>query len=81
MGMWFHQAMETVQKGLRPHNRAQYVRQFKLFVAFMLLFSCKEWDSISSVLCFLEFLTTNALSFRIVNNYVLALKHHFARYG
>ena len=77
MGMWFHQAMATVQKGLRPHTRAQYVRQFKLFVAFMLQFRCKEWDSVSSVLCFLEFPAGNALSFRVVNNYVSALNWKF----
>ena len=81
MEVWFDQAMRTVHRGLRPHTRAQYIRQFKLFVAFMLQFDCKKWDSISSVFCFLEFLAGNALSFRVVNNYVSALKYHFARYG
>ena len=79
LGRWFCQAMGTVQKGLRPHTRAQYIKQFKLFVAFMLQYKCKKWDS--SVLCFLEFLAANALTFRVINNYMSALKHHFARYS
>ena len=81
LGRWFYQAMGTVQKGFRPHTRAQYIKQFKLFVAFMLQYKCKKWDSVSSVLCFLEFLAANALTFRVINNYMSALKHHFARYS
>ena len=72
--------MRTVHRGLWPHTRAQYIKQFKLFVAFMLQCDCKKWDATSSVLCFLEFLAGNALSFRVVNNHVSALKYHFARY-
>ena len=31
-------------------------------------------------MCFLEFLARNAL-FRVINNYILALKYHFVRYN
>ena len=51
MGVWLHQAMATGQKGLPPHTRAQHCKQFKLYVAFMMLLHCRTWDSTSSVPC------------------------------
>ena len=73
-------AFTTVHKKLRPHIRFQYLKQFKMFLAFVLYHECKTFDLVSTVLCFLEFLANNAFSFRVINNYISALKHYFVRY-
>ena len=35
----------------------------------------------ATVMCFLQFLAPNSLSFRVINNYVTALKFYFPRYA
>ena len=70
-------ALVTVHQSIRPHIRAQYLRQFKLFLAFVLFHQCKVFDSASTVMCFLEFLASNVLSFRLINNYTSAMKHFY----
>ena len=80
MRILLQQAMGTVHQGLRPHTRAQYNRQFKLFLSFVLFHKCTQLDAQSTVLCFLQFLAGNNLSFRIISNYISAMKHFFMRY-
>ena len=74
------QVMVTVQQGLCPHTRSQYVRQFKLFLAFAIVQAFKTLDSTPTLMCFLQFLASNSLSFRVINNYLSTLKFYFARY-
>ena len=61
-------------------SRFQCLKQFKLFLAFVLSQHCIIIDSVPMVMCFLEFLASNALSFRVINNYISALKHYTMRY-
>ena len=53
-----------VTQGLRPHTRAQYMRQFKLFLAYVLTRGIRELDAIRTVLLFTEFLASNSISYR-----------------
>ena len=70
----------TVEKGLHPHTRNQYIRQFKLFLAFVLCQRFCSCGTNATIVSFLQFLATNSLSFRVINNYLSALKFYFARY-
>ena len=49
-------AMMTVQKGLCPHTKSQYIRQFKLFLAFFTTQAFEVFDSSAILMCFLQFL-------------------------
>ena len=60
---------------------SQYRRQYKLSLAFVISHHIHELDCISTIMVFLEFLAANAMSFRVVMNYVSALKYMFARYS
>ena len=62
----------------RPYTRAQYLRQFKLYLAFPISRDLRICDSSACVMRFLEFLASNGMTFRVVNNYVSALKFAFA---
>ena len=73
------QVMMTVQKGLRHHTRSQYIRQFKLFLAFITTQAFEVFDASATLMCFLQFLALNSLSFRVINNYMSAPKFYFAR--
>ena len=77
------EAIERGQQGLRPHTLYQYKKQFNLFLAFVIIsHDICTLDCVSTIiLVFLEFLTANALSFRVVMNYVSALKYMFAKYA
>ena len=66
---------------LRPHTRAQYKRQFCLYLAFTISRQISQWDVIPTILLFLEFLASHTLSHRVILNYVSALKFMFTRYG
>ena len=62
---------------IRPHTRAQYLRQFKLYLAFVISRDLKICHSSGCIMLFLEFFASNGMTFRVVNNYVSA----FATYG
>ena len=74
-------AMKRLDLGLRPHTTAQYVRQFKVFLAFVLYSKLESVHSLQSILLFIELLASNTLSYRVIVNYMWALKHMFRRYG
>ena len=73
--------LTRVTQGLRPHTRSQYTRQFKLFLAYVLTRGIRELDAVRTVLLFTEFLASNSISYRVIMNYISALKHMFTRYG
>ena len=73
--------MSRGQQGLRPHTVYQYKRQFKLFLAFVISHQICQLDCRSTMLVFLEFLAANALSFRVVMDYISALKYMFVKYA
>ena len=75
------EAIARGQLGLRPHTLYQYKKQFNLFLAFVISHDICTLDCVSTIIVFLEFLTANALSFRVVMNYVSALKYMFAKYA
>ena len=75
------QAWTTTHKGLRPHTRSQYIRQFRSFLAFVIAQNFQLYDKEATIMCFLQFLASNSLSFRVINNYVSALKFYFVRYA
>ena len=68
-------------QGIRKHTSSQYERQFRLFLAFTLSRRITQMDSVSTLLVFLEFLASNAMTYRVVMNYVSALKYMFGKYG
>ena len=72
--------MKRLEQGLPPHTTVQYTRQFKVFLAFVLQSRLQSLTSMQTVLLFLEFLASNALSYRVIMNYVSALKYMFKRY-
>ena len=74
------QALNRADSALRPHTRAQYTRQFKLFLAFAISRGLKILDAQASVLLFLEFLSVQCISYRVICNYMSALKYFFSRY-
>ena len=57
------------------------LRQFKLYLAFVISRDFKICDSYGCIMLFLEFLANNGMTFRVVNNYVPVLKFAFATYG
>ena len=67
--------------GIRKHTANQYQRQFKLFLAFVLSHHITQLDSVPTILVFIEFLAANALTYRVIVNYVSALKCMFGKYG
>ena len=67
--------LTRVTQGLRPHTRSQYTRQFKLFLAYVLTRGIRELDAVRTVLLFTEFLASNSISYRVIMNYISALKH------
>ena len=71
-GSLMQAAMRRLDQGLRPHTTMQYVRQFKVFMAFVLYTKIESLDSVQTILLFIELL---------VMNYMSALKHMFNRYG
>ena len=73
-------ALARSRQSLQPHTRKQYERQFRLYLAFVISRGLTVLDQVTSVL-FLEFLATNALSQRVIVNYVSALKFAFDSYG
>ena len=75
------QALARRDQGIRKHTANQYDRQFKLFLAFTLSRRIIHMDSVSTLLLFLEFLASNALTYRVVMNYMSALKSMFGKYG
>ena len=80
-GLLMQAAMKRVDQGLQPHTNSQYVRQFKVFMAFVLHSKLESWDGVQTILLFIELLASNALSYRVVMNYISALKHKFNHYG
>ena len=66
---------------LRPHPRAQYRRQFRLYLAFTMSRQISQCDAIPTILLFLEFLASHTLSHHVILNYVSAHKFMFTRYG
>ena len=81
VGPLMQAAMKRVDLGLRPHTTAQYVRQFKVFLAFVLYSKLESVHSLQSILLFIELLASNTLSYHVMVNYMSALKHMFNRYG
>ena len=73
-------ALDLARTAIRPHTRPQYLRQFKLYLAFVISRDLRICDSAACVMLFLEFLANNGMTFRVVNNYVSALKFAFATY-
>ena len=73
--------LTRVAKGLRPHTRAQYIRQFRVFIAYALSWGLTILDNITTILLFIEFLAANAISHRVIMNYISALKFMFSRYS
>ena len=73
-------AVERLTAALRPQTRIQYLRQFKVFMAFTIYTGTQSLNSRSTIITFLEFLARNALSYRVIMNYVSALKFHFCHY-
>ena len=80
-GSLMQAAMKRLDQGLRPHTTMQYVRQFKVFLAFVLHSKLESLVSVQTILLFIELLASNTLSYRVIMNYVSALKHMFKRYG
>ena len=80
-GSLMQAAMKRLDQGLRPHTTMQYVRQFKVFLAFVLHSKLESLVSVQTILLFIELLASNALSYHVIMNYVSALKHKFKRYG
>ena len=76
-----NEAMQRGHQGLRPHTLYQCNKQFRLFLAFAISQKIHNLDCVSTIMVFLEFLAANALSFRVVMNYVSVLKYMFARYA
>ena len=74
-------AVERVDMALRPHTKKQYQRQFLLFLALTIARRLSQLDSPPVVLLFLEFLASQTLSYRVILNYVSALKYMFTRYA
>ena len=74
-------ALLRKQQGIRKHTVNQYQRQFKLFLAFVLSHHITQFDSVPTILEFLELLAANALTYRVIVNYVSALKCMFGKYG
>ena len=74
------QALNRAESALRPHTKAQYIRQFKLFLAFACSRGLTILDAQSTVLLFMEFLAAQCLSYRVICNYMSALKYFFSRY-
>ena len=70
-------ALSRVQQGLQPHIRNQYLKQFKLYLAFVISRGFVTLDNMKCVLLFLVFLAVNSLSFRVINNYMSAMKFYF----
>ena len=73
-------ALDRSRLTLQPHTRNQYQRQFKLYLAFVISRGLTVLDDATSVLLFLKFLAFNGLSYRVINNYVSALKFFFESY-
>ena len=73
-------ALTLAGTAIRSHTRAQYLRQFKLYLAFVISQDLRICDSSGCIMLFLEFLASNGMTFRVVNNYVSALKFAFATY-
>ena len=73
--------LDRVNAALCSHTRAQYYRQFRLFLAFALARRLCTFDNVTSLLLFLEFLASQSLSSRVILNYMSALKHYFLRYS
>ena len=71
-----YDGIDRNQKGLHPHILYQYKKQFKLFLAFVISHQILDLDSV----LWCSFLAANAITFRVVMNYVSALKYTFARY-
>ena len=74
-------ALTLAGTAIRPHTETQYLRQFKLYLAFVISRDLRICDSYGCIMLFLEFLASNGMTFRVVNNYVSALKFAFATYG
>ena len=74
-------ALDRMNGAIRPHTRAQYQRQFRLYIAFLLARGIRVLDGVTSVLLFLEFLAAQSMSSRVICNYISALKHYFLRYS
>ena len=74
------QALNRADSALRPHTRAQYTKQFKLFLVFSISRGLRILDAQASVLLFLEFLSVQCISYRVICNYMSALKYFFSRY-
>ena len=74
-------ALTLARTAIRPHTRSQYLRQFKLYLAFVISHDLKVCDSYGCIMLFLEFLASNGMTYRVVNNYVSALRFAFATYG
>ena len=72
-----------VEKGLRPHTRAQYICQFRLFmfIVYALTRGLTVFDNVTTILLFIEFLAANVISHRVIMNYISALKFMFSRYS
>ena len=73
-------AVERLTAALRPQTRIQYLRQFKVFMAFVIYTGAHLLNSRSTIITSPEFLARNALSYRVIMNYVSALKFHFCHY-
>ena len=70
--------LARIGKSLRPHTRAQYIRQFRLFIAYALTRGLTILDNITTILLFIEFLAANAISYRVIMIYISALKFTFS---
>ena len=56
-------------------TRAQYHRQFKLYLIFLFSQDLKKFDSVTAAVLFLVLLASNSLYFIVLFNYLSALKH------
>ena len=50
-------------------------------MAFVIAQGFHVYDKEATIMCFLQFLASHSLSFRVINNYVSALKFYFIRYA
>ena len=48
-------ALQVAEAASKPHTRFQYLRQFKIFLAFVISLDTKKCDTVAYVMLFLEF--------------------------
>ena len=74
-------ARGRIQNTYRPSTQRAYMLHFRTFLSFVIAYKLDITLSLPNVLAFLEFLSQNSLSHKVISNYISSLKFMATKYN